>query len=261
MLKKACAVVLAAVLVAGCASDTRTRDAQSAIAMVILLAPLMPLIEAGRDHSQERYFGPMPEAKPYPGDDVPLYRGVTKTPEILKAETEFLKKAERTAGSRAKAAESLRWMGIEALWKDNFREASVRLNQSWLLDPEQSEVYERLAVIAWDRDRDGALAEELFKKAHEKSKYEVKSDVPYGALLVDLKRPGEAIPWLRTAAEGTMPSARAQGLLVIALDETGDRAGACRVAAQFRPMRLAASFVEEVKRHSAGCPVEAKPAQ
>jgi predicted Zn-dependent protease len=179
---------------------------------------------------------------------------VVKSPEVLKSETEFLKKAEAKAGSRAEAEWSLRKSGWLAVWNKRYREAALRLNQAWLIDPEQGDTYYGLAIVAWQRDKDLARAEELFRMALARPREVGLINLQYGSLLLARGRPGEAVPHLRAEAEGRFGSGEAQGLLVVALDASGDHASACRELPNVRPQAIKEDLLAEVRRRTAECP-------
>jgi Tfp pilus assembly protein PilF len=241
MMRRISAIVLACVLLGGCASDRRTQEAQMAIVLRPVLAATAGCVVK------------MPDLKPYPGDDVPLSRGVTKSADVLKAEAVFVKAAERESGSKFSAADRLREMGWTAFYKKDLRTAVRRFNQSLLLHDERDEAYDGLARIAWLRDRDGAFAEELYKMAMAHTRTVPEIEIHYAGLLIDLGRPSEALPYLRTAAQEPSPYFQVRPLLVIALDAAHDHKGACVAAAKIM-QRDDDDLRKEAARRTAECP-------
>jgi len=69
-----------------------------------------------------------------------MYGGIKKTPEMIRADSEFVDYMVRTFGSRDKAADDAIRRGFEFLAKADWRMAMKRFNQAWLLSPDKPEV-------------------------------------------------------------------------------------------------------------------------
>jgi tetratricopeptide (TPR) repeat protein len=70
----------------------------------------------------------------------PMYDGINKTPEMIRADNDFVDYMVRTFGSRDKAADDAIRRGFEFLAKADWRMAMKRFNQAWLLAPDKPEV-------------------------------------------------------------------------------------------------------------------------
>ena len=70
----------------------------------------------------------------------PMYGGIKKTPEMIRADNEFVDYMVRTFGSRDKAADDAIRRGFEFLAKADWRMAMKRFNQAWLIAPDKPEV-------------------------------------------------------------------------------------------------------------------------
>jgi tetratricopeptide (TPR) repeat protein len=72
---------------------------------------------------------------------IPMYGEKPRSPELLKADQDFIEKMIQTAGSREKAAHKLLLKGWEYIDKRDPQTAIKRFNQAWLLTPESGYVY------------------------------------------------------------------------------------------------------------------------
>jgi Tfp pilus assembly protein PilF len=109
-----------------------------------------------------------------------------------------------------------------------------RFNQAWLLDPSNGDAFHGFAVIVMDRDHDAAKADQLFQQGLNAPRQSPGIYLDYGRFLLKSKRPAEAIVPLRKAIAFDRMGPDAGVLLVLALYETGDRAGACGERAKMR---------------------------
>lgn len=75
-------------------------------------------------------------------------------------------------------------MGWHALEKKDFANAIFQLNQAWLLDPENADVYYGFALIVEQRDRDMKSAEALYRQAITKEDVAPETYVDYGRILL-----------------------------------------------------------------------------
>lgn len=101
-----------------------------------------------------------------PINEIPLFGGQKKNAAQLEADRVFIEEATKAAGSRTKAAEEIVKRGWDLLMKGQQIEATKRLNQGYLLDPENVEVYWGLAAI-WSMRKNYDEAKKLFERAIE----------------------------------------------------------------------------------------------
>jgi tetratricopeptide (TPR) repeat protein len=74
-------------------------------------------------------------------NELPMYGEKPKSPEVLKADQKFIKEATEKAGSREKAAEIAIRRGWQYIEQHDPKMAIRRLNQAWLLTPNNGHVY------------------------------------------------------------------------------------------------------------------------
>ena len=74
-------------------------------------------------------------------NELPMYGGRPKTPEMIRSDGEFVKKSIEAAGSAEKAAEAVLKIGWGYIKGNDPRSAIKRFNQAWLLAPEDGRVY------------------------------------------------------------------------------------------------------------------------
>ena len=96
-------------------------------------------------------------------NEVPFFAGVKKTPEQLKADSEFVELAIKEKGSRAAAADHLVKRGWEACDQNDFATAARRFNQAWLIDPDNAKVYHGFGVWAGKQQKIGDAVRYLLK--------------------------------------------------------------------------------------------------
>ena len=152
----------------------------------------------------------------------------TKTPAMIEADKTFLAETEKRGYSRAQGSD----MSVTLGWR-YFRErhdmatAMKRFNQAWLLDPDNGDAFHGFAVLVMARDRDAGQAERLFQRGITASRQSPGIWLDYGRFLVMVKKPGEAVAPLRKALTFADMGPDAEALLTLALDQSGDHAGAC----------------------------------
>ncbi len=88
-----------------------------------------------------------------PANEVPMFEGVKKTPEQLKADREFVDLAVKEKGGRAAAAGHMIKRGWEACDENDFAAAAKRFNQAWLIDPDNAKVYHGFGVWAGKQNK------------------------------------------------------------------------------------------------------------
>jgi tetratricopeptide (TPR) repeat protein len=86
------------------------------------------------------FFLAAPVVCPQELNERPMYGGIKKTAEMVRADNEFIDYMVRTFGSRDKAADDAIRRGFEFLAKADWHMAMKRFNQAWLLSPDRPEV-------------------------------------------------------------------------------------------------------------------------
>lgn len=74
-------------------------------------------------------------------NEIPMYGGKPKSPELLKADQEFIGRVIKESGSREAAFRASITQGFQHLNKGDWRTAMKRFNQAWLLSPDRAEVH------------------------------------------------------------------------------------------------------------------------
>ncbi|MEC4719813.1 tetratricopeptide repeat protein [Noviherbaspirillum sp. CPCC 100848] len=91
---------------------------------------------------------------------------------------------EKRGFTRKEGARELVVMGWNALEKKDYANAISQLNQAWLLDPENADVYYGFARIVEKRDKDMKSAEVLYRQAITKEDVAPETYVDYGRILL-----------------------------------------------------------------------------
>ena len=209
-------------------------DPVKEFAAALIVAPIaVPMLAANGWH-EPGYLPPLPMARSYPGDDVPLYRGVDKTPDMLKADQDFIASVKQLGWSRAKGSEVSWRHGWIALQAGDYTTAARRMNQAWLLDPSNANTFDALGVIAYRRDHDAARAEELFRQSLAAREPGHCANTEWGRMLLAEERPAEAVAHLRLGTDESCRSLEARKMLIIALDAAGDKRSACAEAKRYK---------------------------
>ncbi|HYX72796.1 MAG TPA: hypothetical protein VE732_08495 [Nitrososphaera sp.] len=74
-------------------------------------------------------------------NEIPMYGGKQKPPELVKADEEFVEFMVKQFGSREAASDDAIRRGFAYLAKNDWRTAMKRFNQAWLLTPDRAEVF------------------------------------------------------------------------------------------------------------------------
>ena len=74
-------------------------------------------------------------------NEIPMYGEKPKSPEVLKADEQFIQEAIGKAGSKEKAADIAIRRGWEHIERHDPKTAIKRFNQAWLLTPNNGHVY------------------------------------------------------------------------------------------------------------------------
>jgi predicted Zn-dependent protease len=188
-----------------------------------------------------------------PVNEQPFYGFAEKSVSLRDVDERFVTTLVQLTGSRQKAFKETTLRGWRALSSGNFSEAARRFNESFLLLPEESEVYHGLAAVAQTRFNDVEFAEELFKIALRQPNPLKVVNADYGRLLMIAKRPRDAQPVLEQAVKDTPEFGDAWSNLALARFQNGDRAAACAAveeAARRRPSSNANSDLVVLKNRA-----------
>lgn len=100
---------------------------------------------------------------------------------------------EKRGFTRQEGARELVITGWNALEKKDYTNAISQLNQAWLLDPENADVYYGFALIVERRDKDVKTAESFYRQALNKDDVAPETYVDYGRLLLLQGRADESL--------------------------------------------------------------------
>ena len=78
---------------------------------------------------------------PLPMNEIPMYGGIPRSPEMQKADQEFIDQAVKIDGTREKASKAASDRAWEYYYQDDLRTAMKRFNQAWLLDTNNVAAY------------------------------------------------------------------------------------------------------------------------
>jgi Tfp pilus assembly protein PilF len=166
-----------------------------------------------------------------PGNELPMYGGLPKTPAMIVADEEFIKANEKLGHTRVQGSDIAVVLGWRYYDKNDYATAIKRFNQAWLLDPDNGDAFEGFAAVVNARDKDSKNAEEFFKQALAKSRHRPVVMSDYGLFLLRQNRIAEAIPILEQAVTIPDQSPDAQALLAMAYEVMRNPA-ACEAAAK-----------------------------
>lgn len=88
-----------------------------------------------------------------PMNELPMYGNKTKPPEMLKADREFIDGMVKQFGSRKKASAQACKVAWQYIEKQDWSTATKRLNQAWLLNPENAHVFWGYGVVMASRGK------------------------------------------------------------------------------------------------------------
>lgn len=101
----------------------------------------------------------------YPGNEIPMYGGIEKTPAMIEADEKFISAIAESGISKEEAARHLAKRGWQSFSQKDISTAIKRFNQSWLLYPYCYETYWGFALVYLLRDGDIANADTMFAEA------------------------------------------------------------------------------------------------
>ena len=169
---------------------------------------------------------------PAPDSEAPFFGLVEKSPTLRQADDVFVSIAIQVYGSRARAFEALVKRGWEGLDADDITEAKIRFNQAFLFAPEQSQIFQGFAIIAYTHYYDRAFADELFAIAFKQPGRLANLNAEYGHMLLATNRSVDAEPVLEQAVKDTPDAGDAWTDLGLARLRNHNPAGACLAADQ-----------------------------
>lgn len=100
---------------------------------------------------------------------------------------------EKRGFTKQEGARELVVLGWNALDRKDYSNAISRMNQAWLLDPGNADVYHGFALIVERRDKDMKGAEALYRQAIKKYNVAPETYVDYGRLLLLQGRADESL--------------------------------------------------------------------
>jgi len=173
-------------------------------------------------------------AKDYPANEQPLYGGITKTPEMLQADQQFIDVILKQGYSRAQGSDKAVETGWIYLRRGDLATAMKRFNQAWLLDPDNGDAFHGFAATVMSRDQDAGAADALFKLGIAKSRQKPGIFLDYGRFLLMMKRSAEAVPVLQKAVSFADMGPEGEALLTVALYQSGDQKAGCAELAKVK---------------------------
>jgi thioredoxin-like negative regulator of GroEL len=149
-----------------------------------------------------------------PKNEQPYYGFAPKSQFLVDLDKQFIEGAlKKYGGDRKAAAKAYIAQGWQFMnEKNDVKRAAERFNQAWLLDPGQSEIAHGFALIVYLRFEDADYANELMNLAGKLDDPVRALPTSHAGLLMDAKRPKEAIPFFQKAIEQNK-DARLAGLL------------------------------------------------
>jgi predicted Zn-dependent protease len=190
-----------------------------------------------------------------PLNQQPFFGFAEKTPQMRAADARFVTSVLQLTGGRAQAFAETIARAWKAFFSGNLAKAAQRFNQAYLIDPTQSAVYHGLGLIAAERFRDPAFADELLQIARTRPNPSPMLNADYGRFLLIANRPEEAEPVLEQAVAAAPRSATAWSNLAWARLHNGKTVPACaaarRAAGLAPPVRVRSDI--DLLRRKAGC--------
>ena len=188
-----------------------------------------------------------------PVNEMPMYGGQPKPKAMRDADAAFIEGSAQF-GSRAHTSD----MSVALGWSYFFERHDIagamrRFNQAWLLDPDNGDAFHGFAILVMERDQDAEAADALFRQGLAKPRQSPGIYLDYGRFLVGQKRPAEAIAPLRQALGVGDIGPDAEGLLTLALYESGDVAGACAERAKVSE-KAQEAIRAQIRKETASCP-------
>jgi predicted Zn-dependent protease len=181
-----------------------------------------------------------------PINEQPYFAFAKKTAAQLEADRKFIETMKGAHGDNLdKAVDQLVEVALQMLLSGDYSTAAKRLNQAWLLKPDRSVIAHYFAFIALGQFDDRAYALRLMDAAAKLRAPLAELPGDHGQLLLDMKRPREAIPLLRKAIAQMPDSAALKANLALALHRTGQKKPACEAAAEAKgdlPEAIATEF-------------------
>lgn len=172
---------------------------------------------------------------PVPSNEAPFFNFLEKTEAQKAADQKLIAAVLERVPDRSKAAGTAVDAGMRALLSDNdAATAARRLNQVYLLDPQQSGIYHGYALVVAMRFKDFDYADELFRLAARMKSPAPSLRADHGRTFLIAGRPAEAKPLLEQAVKDAPDWAVPRMNLTWAVLLTGNRDEACRLATKVK---------------------------
>ena len=170
-------------------------------------------------------------------NEIPMYGehlGHVKTPAMVKADEEYLARADRSYPSRTEAAKASIETGWKYFNKGDYSTAIKRFNQAWLLNPENGDSYYGFALVSAQRNDPSEVIDDYFKMALSKPGVNVAAQVDYGRFLWTIGRYDESLANLHAALEKNPRAYNARAHISFVHYRRGNFEHACRWAIDAR---------------------------
>lgn len=168
-----------------------------------------------------------------PAHLMPMFGGQSKRPSA-NDENALAASYEKRGFTRQEGARALVITGWDALEKKDYTNAISQLNQAWLLDRNNADVYYGFALIVERRDKDTKSAEVLYRQALTKVDVSPATYVDYGRLLLVQGRADESLEVSYKALDVSPKVRNARANIAQAHYRKSDFLKACRWAKSAR---------------------------
>lgn len=187
-----------------------------------------------------------------PINQLPMFGGREKTPEMRKSDAAFVASIEKQGLSREEGAKKVLQVGWSSWAKRDPATAMARFNQAWLLDPENGNIYHGFALVTSVRGGSPTEVERLFQLAVSKSKVDAVAFVDYGRFLWTQKQFDKSLLQLNKALQLSATARNARSNISFVHYLKGDFSSACEwaKAAQKNGDEQEKGFLEDMCRRA-----------
>jgi Tfp pilus assembly protein PilF len=159
--------------------------------------------------------------------EMPLWEGVTKTPDMLAADKAFIEAAGKQAnGDLTAASQASIDKGWDAFGKGDLDAAIRHLNQAWLLDPNNGNIYWAFAVLTHSRGDGTSVSDQWFAEAERLMPDNGRVLTDHGRALDEAGEPQRARTYFEKALAMNPNDVVAHLGMARVLTALGDKAGA-----------------------------------
>jgi Flp pilus assembly protein TadD len=223
------------------------------IAIILFLSLGVASVEAAHAQVVEVAPGVTITRRTYkvPINEAPFFNFAEKTEELKDVDQKFIAGVLQRIPDRAKAARAATDAGWQAfIGKRDVQTAAKRFNQAYLLDPQESSIYQGFAAVVAERFQDYGYADELFRIAARMNSPSSVLSADHGRMLLMAGRPRDAKPLLEKAIQDDPEWAVPRSNLAWAVLLSGNSTQACRLAQEVkgRDMASVAQDVELLKQ-------------